>query len=128
MLSSRFGSANEVMRSCLPIRVAVLQPRSSSRWTGSLSRRRSGPSHSGLIRSLLPHDLIDEYRLLVYPLVLGKGKRLFDESSAANLKLAESAAFDTGVVKLVYRPANMPRDVVRVPPNPDPRPRRHEPK
>ena len=80
----------------------------------------------GLIRSLLPHDLIDEYRLLVYPLVLGKGKRLFDESSAANLKLAESAAFDTGVVKLVYRPANMPRDVVRVPPNPDPRPRRHE--
>src|SRR5438445_7523448 len=68
----------------------------------------------GLIRSLLPHDLIDEYRLLVYPLVLGKGKRLFDESSAANLKLAESAAFDTGVVKLIYRPADKAPDTARI--------------
>jgi dihydrofolate reductase len=58
-----------------------------------------------LIRSLMPHDIIDEYRLLVYPLVLGHGKRLFDESSTANLKLVESKAFSTGVVKAVYRPA-----------------------
>ena len=56
-----------------------------------------------LIRSLLPHDLIDEYRLLVYPLVLGRGKRLFDEASQAKLKLVESTAFSKGVVKLVYR-------------------------
>jgi dihydrofolate reductase len=56
-----------------------------------------------LIRSLLPHDLIDEFRLLIYPLVLGHGKRLFDEASQANLKLAESQAFSKGVVKLVYR-------------------------
>jgi len=56
-----------------------------------------------LIRSLLPHDLIDEYRLLVYPLVLGHGKRLFDDASQAKLKLAESEAFSKGVVKLVYR-------------------------
>jgi dihydrofolate reductase len=54
----------------------------------------------------MPHDLIDEYRLLVYPLVLGRGKRLFDESSEANLKLAESQAFSKGVVKLVYRRAD----------------------
>ncbi len=58
-----------------------------------------------LVRSLMPHGLIDEYRLLVYPLVLGHGKRLFDEGSLANLKLAESTAYDTGVVKLIYRPA-----------------------
>ena len=56
-----------------------------------------------LIRSLLLHDLIDEYRLLVYPLVLGRGKRLFDDASQAKLKLAESEAFSKGVVKLVYR-------------------------
>src|SRR5256712_5466511 len=56
-----------------------------------------------LIRSLLPHDLIDEYMLLVYPLVLGRGKRLFDDASQAKLKLTESEAFSTGVVKLVYR-------------------------
>jgi dihydrofolate reductase len=58
-----------------------------------------------LIRSLLPHNLIDEYRLLVYPLVRGQGKRLFDEASQANLKLVESETFSKGVVKLVYRPA-----------------------
>ncbi len=56
-----------------------------------------------LIRSLLPHDLIDEYRLLVYPIVLGRGKRLFDEASQAKLKLVESETFSKGVVKLVYR-------------------------
>jgi len=56
-----------------------------------------------LIRSLLPHDLIDEFRLLVYPLVLGRGKRLFDAGSQAKLNLAESEAFSKGLVKLVYR-------------------------
>src|SRR3989475_5137229 len=60
----------------------------------------------GLIRSLLPHDLIDEFRLLVYPLVLGRGKRLFDEGSQASLNLVESTTFSKGVVKLVYRPAD----------------------
>ena len=56
-----------------------------------------------LIRSLMPHNLIDEYRLLVYPITLGRGKRLFDESTQANLKLVESKTYGTGVVKLVYR-------------------------
>ena len=71
----------------------------------------------GLVRSLMPHGLIDEYRLLVYPIILGKGKRLFDEGSAANLQLAESQAFDTGVVKLIYRPADKSPDAARTKPN-----------
>jgi len=62
----------------------------------------------GLIRSLMPHELIDEYRLLVYPLVLGQGKRLFDETNPANLRLVESKTYDTGVVKLVYHHAGKP--------------------
>ena len=64
-----------------------------------------------LIRSLMPHNLIDEYRLLVYPITLGRGKRPFDESTHANLKLVESKSYTTGVVKLVYRPADKPGKV-----------------
>src|SRR5882762_774348 len=67
-----------------------------------------------LIRSLLPSNLIDEFRLLVYPLVLGHGKRLFDEASQADLKLTESQAFSKGVVKLVYRPTAKSRKTGQV--------------
>ena len=62
----------------------------------------------GLIRSLMPHDFIDEYRLLIYPIILGHGKRLFDETSQADLRLVESKTYDTGVVKLVYHRASKP--------------------
>src|SRR6266705_4403108 len=82
----------------------------------------------GLVRSLMPHGLIDEYRLLVYPLVLGHGKRLFDEGGAANLRLAESQVFDTGVVKLIYRPADKSPDAARARPNPAKRARGETPR
>ena len=62
----------------------------------------------GLIRSLMPLQLIDEYRLLVYPIILGQGKRLFDQTTQANLKLVESKTYDTGVVKLVYHRPSKP--------------------
>src|SRR5207247_11132596 len=75
-----------------------------------VSRLKQQPGHDivihgspTLIRSLLPYDLIDEYRLLVYPIVLGRGKRLFDEASQANLKLAASYTFSKVVVKQIYR-------------------------
>ena len=56
-----------------------------------------------LVQTLLGHDLVDELRLLVYPVVLGSGKRLFGNSTKIELKRAEMRAFDTGVVLLSYR-------------------------
>ena len=57
-----------------------------------------------LVQTLMQHDLVDSYRLLVYPVVLGKGKRLFEEGIPATLKLLESHSFSSGVVALVYEP------------------------
>ena len=57
-----------------------------------------------LVQTLMRHDLVDRYRLLVYPVVLGKGKRLFREGIPATLKLLASQPFSSGVVALVYEP------------------------
>ena len=57
-----------------------------------------------LVQTLMQHDLVDRYRLLVYPVVVGKGKRLFSEGTTATLKLLESQSFSSGVVALVYEP------------------------
>ena len=57
-----------------------------------------------LVQALMQHDLVDRYRLLIYPVVVGKGKRLFNEGTTATLKLLESQAFRSGVVALVYEP------------------------
>ncbi len=58
-----------------------------------------------LVDSLMKRDLIDEYRLMVYPVVLGSGKRLFrDESDTTHLRLVDSRAFRSGVVLLRYQP------------------------
>ena len=64
---------------------------------------------SVLIHTLAQNDLIDEYSLLVYPLVLGSGKRLFPDGLRTNLRLVETQAFPSGVVLLRYtveRPAS----------------------
>ena len=59
-----------------------------------------------LVDSLMQHGLIDEYRLMVYPLVMGSGKRLFRNAhDTTELSLVESQAFSTGVVVLTYQPA-----------------------
>ena len=59
-----------------------------------------------LIHSLLPHDLIDEYRLAIYPLLLGGGVRLFaDDGALHRLKLVDSRPSTTGVILATYRPA-----------------------
>ena len=55
-----------------------------------------------LVCSLMHHNLIDEFRLLVYPVVLGEGKRLFKEDAKATLKLVDAKQFSSGVVMLTY--------------------------
>lgn len=59
---------------------------------------------SVLVHALIDHDLVDEYMLHVYPLVLGSGKRLFPEGKRVDLKLVEAAALPTGVVFQRYLP------------------------
>lgn len=58
-----------------------------------------------LVRSLMRHNLLDELRLLVHPIVVGKGQRLFEEGLEIPMTLASSETFPTGVLSLAYRPA-----------------------
>lgn len=58
---------------------------------------------SVLIHTLIENDLVDEYALHVYPLVLGTGKRLFPEGKHLKLELIESSALPTGVVYQRYQ-------------------------
>jgi dihydrofolate reductase len=59
-----------------------------------------------LVQSLLEQDLLDELGLMIHPVVVGSGKRLFEEGGdPKKLKLVESKTFSTGVVYLTYQPA-----------------------
>ena len=58
-----------------------------------------------LARTLMEHDLVDEYGLTIHPLTLGSGKRLFDEKGAMRpLSLVDSRISTTGVILATYRP------------------------
>jgi dihydrofolate reductase len=59
-----------------------------------------------LVQTLIEHDLVDELRLMVYPVVLGSGKRLFGETSdKKTLRLVDSKVVGDGVAILIYEPA-----------------------
>jgi dihydrofolate reductase len=60
---------------------------------------------ASLIHSLLPHGLIDEVRLMVYPTVLGRGKRWFPEGWKNQMRLCECTTFGSGIVLLRYATA-----------------------
>jgi dihydrofolate reductase len=59
-----------------------------------------------LVRSLLRHGLLDELKLMIHPILVGSGKRLFEEGEQlTKLELVDSKTFSTGVLYLTYRPA-----------------------
>ena len=77
-------------------------PRLKQRFSGELQVHGS----SGLAQTLIQNDLIDEYRMLTFPVVLGTGKRLFGAGAVpASLELVSSCATPAGVVISVYRRA-----------------------
>jgi dihydrofolate reductase len=60
-----------------------------------------------LLNSLIGHDVIDEYRIMVFPVLLGSGKRLFkDASNTTHLELVDTRTFESGVTVLTYRPGD----------------------
>jgi dihydrofolate reductase len=62
-----------------------------------------------LVQTLIQHDLVDSYRLMLHPLVLGTGKRLFrDGTSLTRLRLVDSRPTTTGVLILTYEPEASP--------------------
>jgi dihydrofolate reductase len=63
---------------------------------------------SQLVHTLLEHDLVDELHLLLYPLALGGGKRLFPERAYTRFTLKEATPYPTGVVGLHYVRAARP--------------------
>lgn len=63
-----------------------------------------------LVRWLLANELVDEMMLMVYPVILGQGKRLFPDTGLdTTLELLESRSFPKGVTLQVYKPAGRPR-------------------
>jgi dihydrofolate reductase len=76
----------------------------------SALKRENGPNlvvHGSamLAQGLMAHGLVDRVRLLVYPVVLGTGKRLFPDGMAASFTLLDTRTFSSGVVGLIYAPA-----------------------
>ena len=84
-----------------------------SRPGGELQVHGSGE----LLQTLIAHDLVDEYRLWLYPIVLGKGRRLFPDGVVPKaFEHVETRQTAAGVTVLVLRPAGKPRfDTFRLP-------------
>ena len=90
--------------------VAAEVPKLRDRHDGDIVVHGSGQ----LVQTLLEHDLVDELRLMVFPVVLGSGKRLFGETSGEKrLRLVDSKVVGDGVAILVYGPAGGDADASR---------------
>jgi dihydrofolate reductase len=63
-----------------------------------------------LARSLLHEGLVDELHLMIHPVVVGDGARLFSDGDRQALELADSTTFETGVIHAVYKPVGAVKD------------------
>src|ERR671916_421168 len=95
-------SGSSLLGDDVPARVAELKARDG----GELQVHGS----AGLVQTLLQHELVDELRLLTFPVVLGKGKRLFGDGAVpAALRLTESRTTSAGTLIAVYELAGRPQ-------------------
>jgi dihydrofolate reductase len=60
---------------------------------------------ASIVHQLIPHGLVDEFRLMVYPVVLGRGVRLFPEGHRTQLSLTDHVRLGDGIMLLTYAPA-----------------------
>lgn len=103
--------ASRTLAEPLPWANSVLLPPDAAAGVAEL-KGQGGPDllvmgSGNLLRSLIAEGLVDEYTLLIHPLILGNGGRLFDRGlPATDLELVETLDTTTGVVIAVYRPAN----------------------
>ena len=63
-----------------------------------------------LTQWLMKNDLLDELHILLYPITVGSGRRLFEDTPAAHFKLVRSEAFKTGVISMVYERTEAPKE------------------
>jgi dihydrofolate reductase len=87
-----------ILRGDLALEICALKGRADGEIgvTGSIA----------LVRGLIAAGLVDEYRLFVYPAVVGRGRRLFeDATNVPRLERVEAKSYRSGVVLLIYRPA-----------------------
>jgi dihydrofolate reductase len=119
-MAKALGDARKIVVSSHPLEFTW---RNSEQLTGDLVeavttlKNEPGDSIIGMsgsvsvVRQLLAAGLLDELHLLMHPIALGNGMRLFDEGEGTiPLKLISSETFKTGVLNLVYGPANSPDD------------------
>lgn len=106
-------AATDADRALSPVEAAWAEPRVSDDLEGTIARLKAEGgkpilAHGGVrfARSLMAADLVDELRLLVHPVLLGRGKSIFSELAAPKtLKLLSASVFATGAMAQVYRPA-----------------------
>jgi dihydrofolate reductase len=108
--SARKHVASRTLREPLPWPNSQLLPGDVAEAVAGLKRAPGGDlgimGSGELVQSLMRAGLIDEYVLMIHPLVLGTGRRLFPDGSApASLRLVDAKTTTTGVVIATYRPA-----------------------